>query len=95
MKNLIVSAFVLEKLRDKHNVTVREVEQCFENLCGMFVEDEREDNKTDPPTLTFVAPTNRERLLKVCFIFLDGNVHIKTAFEPDPQDIAYYEKHGK
>lgn len=95
MKNLIVSALVLEKLRDKHQVTVREVEQCFENLCGLYVEDDREDNKTDPATLTFVAPTNRGRLLKVCFIFLDGNVHIKTAFEPDKQDIAYYEKHGK
>ena len=95
MKNLIVSAGVLAKLRDKHGVTVREVEQCFENLCGIYIEDEREDNRTDPATLAFVAPTNQDRLLKVCFMFLDGNVHIKTAFEADEADIAYYEKHGK
>lgn len=95
MKNLIASAGILEKLRDKHKVTLREVEQCFENLCGMYVEDDREDNRTDPVTLTFVAPTNEDRLLKVCFMFVDGNVHIKTAFDPSLDDIAYYERHGK
>jgi uncharacterized DUF497 family protein len=95
MQNFIVSSSVLTKLKDKHGITVREVEQCFENKCGMYVEDEREDNRTDPATLTFIAPTNQNRLLKVAFIFLDGNVHIKTAFEPDAQDIAFYEKHGK
>ncbi len=95
MKTLIVSASVLAKLRDKHGVTVREVEQCFENKCGLYLEDDREDNRTDPPTLAFVAPTNEDRLLKVVFIFLDGNVHIKTAFDPDADDIAFYDKHGK
>lgn len=95
MQNLIVSSAVLIKLRDKHSITVREVEQCFENKCGLYVEDEREDNRTNPATLTFIAPTSQNRLLKVAFIFLDGNVHIKTAFEPDAQDIAFYEKHGK
>lgn len=95
MKHLIISADVIEKLREKHGVSMREVEQCFENLCGLYVEDDREDNRTDPVTLAFVAPTNQGRLLKVCFMFIDGNVHIKTAFEADPADIAYYDKHGK
>ena len=95
MKNLVVSAAVLTKLRDKHAVSVREVEQCFENLCGLYVEDDREDNRTDPPTLAFVATTNQGRALKVAFIFIDGNVHIKTAFDASPEDIAFYEKHGK
>ena len=95
MKNFIISAAVLAKLRDKHAVSVREVEQCFENLCGMYVEDDREDNRTDPATLAFVAPTNQGRELKVAFIFLDGNVHIKTAFEASAEDVAFYEKHGK
>jgi uncharacterized DUF497 family protein len=94
-RNLVVSAAVLDKLREKHGVSVREVEQCFENKCGLYLEDDREDNRTDPPTLTFIAPTNEGRLLKVAFIFLSGNVHIKTAFEPDMADIAFYERHGK
>jgi uncharacterized DUF497 family protein len=95
MKNLVVSASVLAKLRDKHGVTVREVEQCFENKCGLYLEDDREDNRTDPATLQFIAPTNQDRLLKVVFIFLDGNIHLKTAFDPDQADIAFYERHGK
>lgn len=95
MKNLIVSAAVLQKLQQKHNVTRREVEQCFENKCGTFLEDDREDHQTDPATLWFVAPTNRERLLKVVFIFLDGNVHLKTAYEPIDGSVDLYERLGK
>ncbi len=95
MQNFIVSSGVLVKLKDKHKISLREVEQCFENKCGMYVVDDREDNQTDPATLTFIAPTNQGRLLKVAFIFINGNVHIKTAFDPDEQDIAFYERHGK
>ena len=39
MVNLRISDAVLQKLRDKHNVTRREVEQCFENKCGLYLED--------------------------------------------------------
>lgn len=95
MLPILVSQDTLEKLRDKHNITLREVEQCFENKCGMYVEDTRENNRTDPPTLAFIAPTNRGRLLKVCFMFIDGNVHLKTAFDPDERDIAHYDTFGK
>lgn len=95
MPKLIVSSAVLLKLRDKHGVTMREVEQCFENKCGIFLEDDREDHQTDPPTLWFVAPTNRNRPLKVVFIFIDGNVHIKSAFDPNEDEIAIYARHGQ
>ena len=95
MKNLIVSAGVLAKLREKHNVSEREIEQCFENLCGLYLLDEREDHQTDPATLWFVAPTNQGRVLKVVFMFVDGNVHIKSAFEPELEAINFYERNGK
>ena len=95
MLKLIVSSGVLLKLRDKHGVTVREIEQCFENKCGVFLEDDREDHQTDPPTLWFLAPTNRDRLLKIVFIFFDENVHIKSAFAPNAVEVAIYEKHGQ
>ena len=95
MPKVIASSSVLIKLGEKHGVTIREVEQCFENKCGVYLIDDREDHQTDPPTLWFIAPTNRDRLLKVVFIFIDGNVHIKTAFEPDGNEIAIYEKHGQ
>lgn len=92
---LIVSAVILEKLRDKHGVSRREVEQCFENKCGMYLIDERADHQTDPPSLWFLAPTNEGRLLKVVFMFLDGNIHIKSAFEPEQDAITLYDEKGK
>ncbi len=95
MKNLIVSAGVLAKLREKHKVSEREIEQCFENRCGLFLQDDREDHQTDPPTLWFIAPSNEDRPLKVIFMFIGGNVHIKSAYEPEAEAIAIYEKLGK
>jgi len=95
MRPIIVSAAVLAKLRDKHDVELREVEQAFENKCGNFLVDDREDHQTDPPTLWFVAPTNRDRLLKVIFMFLDGNIHLKSAYEADGDAIALYEDIAK
>jgi uncharacterized DUF497 family protein len=95
MRPIIVSAAVLAKLRDKHNVDLREVEQAFENKCGLFLVDDREDHQTDPPTLWFVAPTNRDRLLKVIFMFVDGNIHLKSAYEADADAIALYEDIAK
>lgn len=95
MRNIIFSSGVIEKLRTKHNVEQREVEQCFENFIGLFLEDPREDHRTDPPTLWFVAPTNKDRFLKVVFIFIDGNVHIKSAFEPNDEEISIFERCGR
>ena len=80
MQNLRISEAVLEKLKTKHNVTRREVEQCFENKCGLLLMDDREEHRTDPPTLWFVAPTNTGRLLKIIFIFRDGLVHLRSAY---------------
>lgn len=95
MRTIIISQDVLAKLRDKHQVSRREIEQCFENKCGNYLEDAREDHKSDPATLWFVAPTNQDRLLKVVFIYLDGNIHIKSAFEPEPNVVRIYDKYGK
>lgn len=95
MLSVIVSQTILEKLHSKHKVDKYEVEQCFKNLIGTFLQDTREDHQTDPPTLWFIAPTNTNRLLKVVFIFKDGNVHIKSAFEPNKNEISIYDQHGR
>ena len=95
MRALIASKAVQEKLRTKHQVEMREVEQCFENRLGEFLEDTREEHRSDPPTYWFVAPTNCDRLLKVVFIFLDGNVHIKTAFDANEAAIRLYDECGR
>ena len=95
MRALIISPEILQKLQQKHNVTRREVEQCFENRIGNYVEDTREEHRTDPPTLWFVAPTNYDRILKVIFVYADGNIYIKSAYEPSHQAIQIYEQRGK
>lgn len=95
MRNLIISSAVITKLRDKHGVEAREIEQCFDNRIGNYLEDPREEHRTDPPTLWFIAMTNRNRLLKVIFIYIDGNVHIKSAFEPNKAEIKLYDDFGR
>lgn len=73
---------VIVKLRDKHELTQKEVIECFANGEGLYFLDTAEDHQTDPPTYWFMAPTNHNRMLKICFIRRDGDVVIKTAFEP-------------
>ncbi len=91
----VFSPAVLQKLLDKHGVTRREVEQCFENLEGRLLLDTREDHKTDPPTKWFVAPTNANRKLKVAFVQNGADIHIKTAYEANEEERRIYEKFGK
>lgn len=95
MNNLVISPAILSKLRDKHGVERREVEQAFENKCGTFLLDEREDHKSDPPTLWFVAPTNGRRLLKVVFIFREGKVFLRTAYDADAITQSIYDAKGR
>lgn len=95
MKNLRISDAILAKLRDKHGVTYREVVQCFENKCGLYLMDDREQHRSDPPTLWFVAPTNSGRMLKVIFIFKDGQVFLRSAYDANEAVQSLYEKHGQ
>lgn len=95
MRTLIISPEILEKIQNRHSVSRREVEQCFENKIGSYLVDDREEHRTDPATLWFVAPTNQDRLLKVIFVYLDGNVHIKSAYEPSEAVVNLYDKRGK
>jgi uncharacterized DUF497 family protein len=95
MPTFIISDAVREKLKVKHSVSEKEMLQCFENRCGVFLQDDREDHQTDPVTLWFVAQTNALRMLKIVFMFIDGNIHIKTAYEANKYEIQIYEQKGK
>lgn len=74
-----VSKRVAEKLRYKHDVTLFEVKECFLNCSKGFLEDTRLNNKTNPPTMWFIAETDRGRCLKVVFMEGVKGVEIKTA----------------
>lgn len=94
MVNLRISTAVLEKLAKKHQVERREVEQCFDNKCGLFLMDDREDHASDPPTLWFIAPTNKGRSLKVIFVYRDGYMDLRSAFEADEAAQRIYDRKG-
>jgi uncharacterized DUF497 family protein len=95
MPSIIISSRIDSKLDAKHTVTKEEVEQCFDNRCGFNLVDDREEHRTDPPTLWFIAQTRTGRLLKIIFMYKDGNIHIKSAYEPNKLEIEIYENEGK
>lgn len=94
MHNLRISDAVLQKLRDKHSVERSEVEQCFLNLSGKLLIDNRPIHKTNPPTLWFIACTNKGRMLKVAYIQKEQIIHLRSAFEPNDAEIAIYKRWG-
>lgn len=94
MDNLKISADVLHKLQHKHAVTRDEVEQCFANRSGKLLRDTREKHKTNPPTLWFLAFTNKLRLLKIVYIQIGNTVELKSAFSPIQTEIDIYSRHG-
>ena len=54
--------------------------------------DQREDHKTDPPTLWFIADTDMSKKLKIVFIQKDGDIILKTAYLANEAEISIYEK---
>jgi hypothetical protein len=91
---IVISPKIREKLADKHCVTPEEVKQCFCNRTGEFLIDPREEHASDPPTLWFISETNYGRQLKIACIFDNGNVYIRSAFEPNAKELRIYAKDG-
>lgn len=94
MQQLIIAARVLDKLRNKHEIVRSEVEQCFANRTGKLLIDDRELRKTNPPTLWFIAKTNKGRLLKIVYIQKGSEVHLKSAYDPNAVELGIYARHG-
>lgn len=94
MKITIHSSIRKKLSSKKPPVTEKEIVQCLENIDGEWLTDTRENNQTTPPTFWMISETNTRRLLKVCVIFRDGEIIIKTAYDPDDNELAVYRKHG-
>jgi len=56
--------------------------------------DTRANTKTIPPTLWFIAPTNKNRKLKIVYIQKGLQLILKTAYEPNEVELAIYERFG-
>jgi len=91
----VFSNKVLEKLAQKHGVNKDEVEQCFANRTGEYLEDDREEHQTDPATQWFVAETNYGRLLKIIFIAKNNSLYIRSAYPPSDEVIRIYKKYSE
>lgn len=87
---ITISSRIEKKLRDKHGVEPREVEQCLFNRTHRSIIDTEEDHQTDPVTQWIIAPTNKGRVLAVYFVINDGDVRVKTAFEPGKERVTKY-----
>lgn len=94
MKNLIVSSAIETKIKNKHAVTIAEVRQCFFNRNGRLLVDNRALTKTNPPTLWFIADTNKVRTLKIVYIQIGSQIQLKTAYEPNDVEKAIYQQFG-
>lgn len=93
--SLYISPKTLAKLEDAHGVTKKEVDDCFLNAEGPYLADKREQHKSNPPTHWFLARTNKGRLLKIVFIQRDDCISIRTAYEPNQNEIAIYARNSK
>jgi len=93
---LLISKKVREKLAGKKPpVTQAEIEQCFTNITGKYLLDAREKHDSDPPTRWFISETDFGRKLKIAFIAtVDGGIVIRTAYDPNQDEIRIYKKFG-
>ncbi len=90
---LSISLKVRQKLaRKTPSVSVPEIEQCFANRTGTYLIDTRESHQSDPPTKWFIAETDYGRKLKICFIQDGSTIIIKTAYDPNQDELRIYSK---
>lgn len=93
--SLKISHSVRAKLGNKRPpVTREEIEECFANRSGTYLEDTREQHKSDPPTQWFIAETFYGRKLKIAFIQKDANTIIRTAYDPNKEEIRIFNKYS-
>jgi hypothetical protein len=91
-----ISEKIITKLANKiPPVSQEEIEQCFATRDHVYLKDERENNRTIPPTLWFISDTFMGRKLKITFIQLENkDIVIKTAYEPNKDEVRVYRKYA-
>lgn len=92
MKNLIISAEIETKLREKHQLRRADVEQAFMNRDGNYLIDTRQQNLTDPLTEWFISENDKGQQIKVAFVPVNGMVYLRTAYVANPDEIRIYNK---
>jgi hypothetical protein len=85
-----ISPKVREKLTVKHRVNEEEIEQCFHNRTCDFMIDIRAEHRTNPITRWFISETDVGRQLKIAFIPMGDDLHIRSAYEPNEAEKDIY-----
>jgi len=87
---------ILQKLDEKHGVTIEEVYEAFDNSDGRTLIDTREKHKSNPSTEWFISQTRKGRSLKICYVFdPDTNtIFVKTAYEPNQEEVRIFNKYA-
>jgi len=89
--DLLTTPKIARKLREKHKVSESEVFQCFLNRRRKYVEELRDEHRTDPPTLWLIAQTDSGRRLKVILIrYSKTQIILKSAYEPNFEEMRIY-----
>jgi len=90
---LIATDAVKEKLWNERELTLEEVQEAWESCGGPWLIDDREKNRTHPPTVWALAWTDLGRLLKLVVIphRARGIAVLRTAYEPDEDEVRLYE----
>ncbi len=83
---------------DHGRITPKEVNECFENHCGIrYCYDKRPEHldRNGQPSPWFVAETNHKRRLKIMFVIDDGQIHVKSAYPATDDVFNIYKKYAK
>lgn len=89
-----ISQKVRQKLTTKHGVSEDQIVECFANRDKGYLRDLREENQTNPITLWFIAETDYGRLLKIAFMEYPDKYVIKSAYDPNAEEIRIYTKYA-
>jgi hypothetical protein len=88
-----ISDKIKQKLAER-NISRLELEQCFCNIEGKYLEDIRAEHKTNPTTKWFVSETDKGRRLKVMFVPEKDGIDIKSAYEATEEIYRIYRKYA-
>jgi hypothetical protein len=95
MAPFLYQAKVKAKIKEIHEVEIEEVREAFLNhiACNeRFIEETRKEHFKVHKKLWFIAETDHGRILKVVVAEEGDFLELVTAYDPDEEDIIYYEK---
>ena len=83
---------IIQKLKEAHNVSIEEVREAFYNLRVEMEEELRPEPQRPNKKFWFISETDEMRLLKIVVLEDEAGLALITAYDPDEEDLVYYEK---